>query len=178
MKIIVTDQLFEFLVMLYSGIIVAAIYDFYKVYRKIFRPGKLITVIQDLIYWIVVSVVFIKFLLFGSDGEIRGYIIYGFLVGIVGYKLLLSKYFVAILLKISRMLRQIFTKTCKKLAPFVIIIDKIIRNYLKCMCYNKDEISNPKESKRNEIDERKKQKKKSRRSKREKAKEKKKSKKE
>ncbi len=57
----VESQLYSFLVMLYGGIIIAILYDIYKLFRFILRPKRIGTDIGDIIYWILATIVFIFF---------------------------------------------------------------------------------------------------------------------
>ncbi len=94
-------QFYVFLATFYGGIIIALIYDFYKVFRRIMKPGKVATIIQDLLFWIVVTAVAISVLLYSNEGSLRGYTVLGFLIGVWVYNMILSDLVVEILLKAS-----------------------------------------------------------------------------
>lgn len=95
-------QFYVFLATLYGGAIIALIYDFYKVFRTIMKPSKIATIIQDLVFWIIVTIIAISVLLYSDEGKLRGYTALGFLIGVCVYNMVLSDLVVMTLLKVFR----------------------------------------------------------------------------
>ena len=108
----VSEQIYVFLVTLYGGIIIGLIYDLYRIFRGIFNPKKIATMIEDFIFWMVISIAAVSILIFGNDGELRFYTFLGFVLGALLYNRLLSriviKSIVIILITIKRILMKIF----------------------------------------------------------------------
>lgn len=106
----VESQAYVFLATLYGGILIGFIYDIYRIFRYFFRPKKVATFIEDLIFWIIVSITALLILIFSNWGEVRGYVFLGFISGALLYHKLLSKPVIMILVYISRFLLSVFKK--------------------------------------------------------------------
>lgn len=65
---------------------------------------------QDLFFWIVSAFAVFSFLLSVSNGEIRGYIIFGILFGFVLLKITLSKYIVKAIKAVFKFILKILRK--------------------------------------------------------------------
>ena len=87
------DEFYIFLLSISYGLIIGLIYDFYRTFRYYSKPKKLVSFIEDLIFWLVITFVFFMFLVKRTDGIIRGFIVVGFVIGYVFYlKLILYLY--------------------------------------------------------------------------------------
>lgn len=96
------NEIYIFLTTLYGGIIIGFVYDIYRIFRYFFKPKKIATFIEDLIFWIIVSLIALIILLFSNWGEIRGYVFLGFISGAFLYHKLLSKIVITIIVHIVR----------------------------------------------------------------------------
>lgn len=118
----VQNQLYSFLVMLYGGIIIAILYDIYKIIRFILRPKKIATDIGDVIFWVLGTIVFIFFLYISNYVEIRFYAFLGFIIGIFLYNIILSPFVVKLLLFVYKIIKNILLKIYKVVSyPFIAI---------------------------------------------------------
>lgn len=106
----VSEQTYVFLVTLYGGLIIGFMYDMYRIFRLIFSPKKIATMIEDFMFWTIMSIVATIVLVFGNEGEIRLYTMLGFFLGALSYKLLLSKMIVTFVIKIANMIKKIIIK--------------------------------------------------------------------
>ncbi|WZL75073.1 spore cortex biosynthesis protein YabQ [Clostridiaceae bacterium 35-E11] len=86
----VSDQMYVFSATLYGGIVIGFIYDLYRIFRRLFKPKKIAAIIQDLIFWIVISIAAVMVLLFSNDGQLRFYTFLGFITGALLYNKILS----------------------------------------------------------------------------------------
>ncbi|NLW23432.1 MAG: spore cortex biosynthesis protein YabQ [Tissierellia bacterium] len=84
-------QFYIFLTSLYGGLIAGLAYDIYRVSRYYFKPRKIVTSIEDLLFWIGLALIFFYILNKGNWGELRGYIFIGFSIGGFIYIKFLSK---------------------------------------------------------------------------------------
>lgn len=101
----------------------AFIYDVFRIKRKTVRTRSISIYIEDFIYWIIVAVVMFGVVYYSNDGELRGYIFIGVLIGVVLYILLLSK----LVVKVSVFAIQLTVKLVKKVLfvityPFRVIL--------------------------------------------------------
>ncbi len=111
----IAQQLFEFLVLLYGGIVAAFIYDFIMLYQKHFKPGKILSSFQDILYWIMMTSIVIYLLYYSSLGSIKGYSFFALISGYLIYRIFLS---------------QIINKTIEKI---ILSLVKAIRICIKIL---------------------------------------------
>lgn len=105
-------QVYIFFTSLYGGLIAGFFYDIYRISRHYFKPKNIATVLEDLIFWIGVALIFFYILNRSNWIELRAYIFIGFFVGGIIY-----------LKVISRILFPLLIKTCDR---FAIAIKKLI----------------------------------------------------
>ena len=136
MEATLQSQLYVFLLSLVGGVVIGLIYDFYRLSRYYSRPKRIKTFIQDLIFWLVLSIIIILFVNRVNEGEIRGFIFLGFTIGILLYSRLLSK-------KVIRFISytiDLFIYRVKKivrfiLSPFRSISEKLFKTLRKIKKY-------------------------------------------
>ncbi|MDQ2086529.1 spore cortex biosynthesis protein YabQ [Herbivorax sp. ANBcel31] len=126
-----------------GGMIIAFIYDVFRVRRKVIETGNILVYFEDFIYWIIVALVLFAVVYYSNEGEIRGYLIIGTVLGIILYAVLLSKivmklfvHFIKFIYKIVVTIlgiilfpAKIIYKTC--MVPAKIIYKNIKRVFLK-----------------------------------------------
>ncbi|MCT4565956.1 MAG: spore cortex biosynthesis protein YabQ [Maledivibacter sp.] len=108
MSTFVYYQLYVFLATFYGGIVIGFMYDVYKIYRSILKTKKIIAAIQDILFWIAISIVVIYVLVYSDDGNVRGYYFIGFLLGALIYNLLLSRIVVKTIKMFLKAIQRIF----------------------------------------------------------------------
>jgi len=91
LPISVNLQAYIFLYSIAGGMIIALIYDIFRIKRKAIKTNAIITYIEDLIYWIIVALVMLAVVYYSNEGEIRGYIFIGTGLGVILYVSLLSR---------------------------------------------------------------------------------------
>lgn len=110
MVMTVQSQIYSFLVTVYGGFIIAFIYDIYRVFRLILKPKKFLSNIGDIIFWVIGTIVMLFFMYISNYVEIRFYSILGFVIGILLYNVLFSRFITDLLLKIFRFATKIIMK--------------------------------------------------------------------
>lgn len=110
MVMTVQSQIYSFLVTVYGGLIIAFIYDIYRVFRQILKPKKVLSSIGDIIFWAVGTIVMLFFMYVSNYVEIRFYSFLGFITGILLYNVLLSRFISDLLLKIYKFAANIILK--------------------------------------------------------------------
>ncbi|MTI71262.1 MAG: spore cortex biosynthesis protein YabQ [Firmicutes bacterium] len=121
----VESQAYIFFATLYGGIIIGFIYDIYRIFRYFSEPRKIVSFIEDLIFWILVSLIALFILFFSNFGEVRGFVFLGFISGAIIYNKLLSKLVITTLVKI---LRYLF-RGIKVIFNIILFPFKKIKNY-------------------------------------------------
>ncbi len=87
----ISQEAYIFFFTIYGGILIGFIYDLYKIFRRIFHPKRIATLVQDLIFWIIITTVAFYLLILSNQGELRFYNFIGFIIGSLIYNLALSK---------------------------------------------------------------------------------------
>lgn len=113
-------QFYIFLTSIYAGLLIGLIYDLYRVIRLIFKPGKIIAGIEDLIFWLGLAIIFFYIINKSNWGELRGYIFFGTFMGGIIYLKILSKILHPLMVKIFENIILAIKWTVKIIkAPFI-----------------------------------------------------------
>jgi spore cortex biosynthesis protein YabQ len=91
MIVSVSSQVYVFLCTVIGGMVIALIYDFFRIFRRAVKTGGFITYVQDLLYWILAAVIMFLTFYYSNDGELRAYMFIGAFIGVVLYVFLFSK---------------------------------------------------------------------------------------
>ena len=127
----IINQAILFLIFVLNGMLIGLFFDIFRIIRKTFKTIDIITYIEDILFWIITGFSIIYFVFNFSDGEIRGYMFIGIVLGITIYILTCSKVITIIstyiLKKIIRIVSIIFVP-CKYFAKK---INKIVKIRIK-----------------------------------------------
>ena len=89
----VSNQVIDFIEFVLIGVLIASIFDFFRAYRKIKKVSTLTVMIQDSIYFIIVTMVIIFSIIKLLDSQIRLYVFLGILLPDTGFwQLLFRRY--------------------------------------------------------------------------------------
>ncbi|HSH36797.1 spore cortex biosynthesis protein YabQ [Schnuerera sp.] len=91
METTIRIQIYIFLTSVYGGLISGLAYDVYRIVRYYFKPKKIITILEDLLFWVAISLIFFYIINKSNWGSLRGYIFIGFFIGGFIYLKILSK---------------------------------------------------------------------------------------
>ena len=128
-------QLGLFLMYIAGGILICLTYDIFRALRKSIKTSDLATYIEDIIFFIIVSIFLIYLIFIVNDGSIRGFIFIGLILGGVLYYFTLSKYFMNISIFIFTFLKKIL------LAPIRLVL-KINKKLICFICINIQNLTN------------------------------------
>lgn len=98
----VSSQAMIFLCTVAGGGAIALVYDLFRIMRKAVKTGTLVTYAQDLLFWLIVSIIMFLTIYYSNDGELRAYLFIGACIGVILYALLLSRIIMASSLFIIR----------------------------------------------------------------------------
>ena len=121
-------QIFGFLYSIALGMIFSAFYDVLRAFRTVKRPKAILVFIQDIFYFIIISLTSFIFFLAITNGEIRAYILFGIILGFTLFNLLLSPYLLKILIAVFNTFSVIFERINK---AFYWIFERIDRSLIK-----------------------------------------------
>ncbi len=150
----VSSQVIDFLEFTLIGIIIACIFDFFRSYRKLNKVSTFTVILQDIIFFVIATVIIVISIINLLNSDIRLYIFIGIIIGISLYFSLLSKHimklyisffkifrniisliilpivlFIQILQKIGRILQKISKKCCKKFSNMIFYICKLFKKF-------------------------------------------------
>ncbi len=115
-------QSYIFLTLVYGGLLVGLVYDLYRVFRYFLKPKKIATIIEDVLFWFIVTIVVFFVLIESTWGELRGYIFVGLFIGVFLYFKFLSKIIYPLLIKLFKLIISTlaipFNQVKKIIKPF------------------------------------------------------------
>lgn len=123
------NQAYVFLATVYAGFIIGFIYDLCRMIRYIIKPGKWLTGMLDLIFWILIGLISFAFIFHINSGDVRIYNVFGFAVGWILYALILSP----IIMKVMIFIYKAVVKVLKYIINIIIwpfcMIKKILTSF-------------------------------------------------
>lgn len=115
-----------FLTSILYGILLLVVYDCIRIIRRIVPHRGFFVAFEDIIFWLVASVVIFTMIYERNNGTIRGFAILGMLLGMVIYNQLLSKFVVkGITLIIKTILKVIKKGLSIILKPIAFLTNKL-----------------------------------------------------
>lgn len=91
-----------------SGIITGIMFDLYRLIRGIENPNNIITFIEDILFWILASIIVFIFLLYTNYAYIGAYVYLFIAFGTIAYLKSLSKYLINVLSKFIKVTGKVF----------------------------------------------------------------------
>lgn len=127
MQISTTHQLYVFLIMAASGAIASLLFDLFRVWRRIIRPGLISTGISDLIFWIMAGTGIFAVMFNVNSGEARWYEFMGLILGAIIYFLVFSRMCLAFFGAIANVLAKIVVIILKIVLTPIVFLYKMIK---------------------------------------------------
>ena len=103
-------QISTFFYSLCLGVMFCILYDFFRALRMAIKFSDIVIFFQDIVYFFVISVITFVFLLSLTNGEIRGFVIFGILIGFLVFYFTFSKMLLKFSGKTLRYLVLLFGK--------------------------------------------------------------------
>ncbi len=107
MTLTTTNQAYIFLATVYVGVLLGLIYDIYRAFRMITKPGRLLLAVFDLLFWILAALFSFTMLFKVNGGEIRVYAFIGLALGWGIYTLAVGSIVVKFLVKVYEIVSNI-----------------------------------------------------------------------
>lgn len=85
---------------MFAGVLTGMLFDLYRVLRGFENPNKILTFIEDTLFWILTSIIVFIFLLKTNYAYMREYVYITIALGILIYIFVLSKSFIKVEYKI------------------------------------------------------------------------------
>ena len=113
LQIDIMDEFYIFLIAINYGLILGGMFDFYRAFRYFSKPKKILTAIEDLLFWLIITSIIFIFFLNKTDGIIRGFVILGFIIGYIFYIKVISKYSYFLIRKILELIFGLISEIIK-----------------------------------------------------------------
>lgn len=111
---------------LLTGILTGVLFDIYRVIRGFEKPNRIVTFIEDLLFWILASLIVFIFLMYTNEAYINFNVCVYIIIGVLFYIKVLSKIFMKTEVKIMIFNAKIIRiTTCRILYPIQLILYKI-----------------------------------------------------
>ena len=94
-----------FLAFILIGLIIGFLFDFFRILRRTYKTPDFITIIEDIVFWLVSGIILLLGIFILNEGKIRAYLFLGLFLGII----------VKYVGKILKKLLQAFIKRVNKL---------------------------------------------------------------
>ncbi|MCL2203182.1 MAG: spore cortex biosynthesis protein YabQ [Defluviitaleaceae bacterium] len=101
------EQAWLFLTTVLVGVAVGLFYDFFRVLRRTSPHGRLAVQLEDLLFWLAVTVLVFYYMLHRNYGEIRVFVLLGMGCGAALYFATVSRYVVKISVAIVQYLKKV-----------------------------------------------------------------------
>ena len=121
-EINLSDQLLSFFYAVITGFVFCFIYDILKSCRLTFSFSAVSIFFSDIFYSAVIAIIAFLVFLGLSNGEIRSYILSGFLLGFVFWRLTVSKLLLYIFKKVFRFSSCVFGYINQKILDFLEVL--------------------------------------------------------
>lgn len=108
MNAVTVNQAYIFFIFMLNGIIIGIIFDIFRILRRSFKTSNLITYIEDMIFWTISALLVMYSLFIFNNGELRGYIFIGLLLGVAVYILFFSKTVIKVSVSIILFVKKVF----------------------------------------------------------------------
>ncbi|MBK5239746.1 spore cortex biosynthesis protein YabQ [Clostridium sp.] len=93
---------------LLAGIITGVCFDIYRLIRGFENSNKVMTIIQDLLFWVLTSIVVFIFLMYTNEGYINFYVYLCLILGVYLYLKCLSSVFIKVQFNLIKFYGKVF----------------------------------------------------------------------
>lgn len=114
----IVDQVYIFLWTILTGVGMGLIFDFFRLLRRSKTTRDIWVYVQDIIFWIVIAISIIVSTFLINDGELRAYMLIGYILGALFYMLLFSK----IIMKVFTFIFDTIENIFKSIFKFIVKI--------------------------------------------------------
>lgn len=104
------------------GILTGFIFDFFRALRKTVKTNNIITYIEDIIFFVIIGIMFLKSIIIFSSGELRFYVFIAVFLGIIIY-----------ILTIGNLCAIIFKVILNVLKKFLLYFIRILKIPIKIL---------------------------------------------
>lgn len=127
----VMSQANLFLIFVINGLLIGLLFDVFRILRKSFKTSDLITILQDMLFWIITGIIILYSIFVFNNGEIRFFMFIGIFLGTGLYILVLSRYVIKVSVTIITILKKIISFILKIILFPLQGIHKVVKKLIK-----------------------------------------------
>ena len=101
---IICRQTYLFLLSCVAGLFSGFVFDVFRIKRKFIKTSDIFVYMEDIIYWLIISVELFVLMYYSNESEVRSYVLFGIFIGVVIYGFIFSKYVFFYLMKVMGVL--------------------------------------------------------------------------
>lgn len=121
------NQTYLFAIFLLNGFLIGLLFDIFRILRKSFKTNDFITYLEDITFWIMTGFIILYSIFKFNNGELRGFLFVGIIIGTLMYMLIFSKIFMKVNLYIINLFKKLFYTII--ILPFMFIF-KILKRII------------------------------------------------
>ncbi len=119
------EDILSFGATLIIGALMGVLFDLYRAFRRISKPKRILSFIEDILFWIIIIMIFFALLIMTTDGIQRGFVYIGCLGGLLIYMVLLSNIFLSFFIFVFELILKAVNEIIKvSINPIKEIIKK------------------------------------------------------
>ena len=107
------NQAYVFAFSVYGGLIIGLIYDLLRLIRRVFHTKKILTIILDVLFWLLATSVGLLVLFLSSSGRMRFFPFLGYILGFAIYMVGVSSLFWWLVEFFQKKTKKLFQKKKK-----------------------------------------------------------------
>lgn len=121
------NQTYLFAIFLLNGFLIGLLFDIFRILRRSFKTNDFITYLEDITFWIMTGFIILYSIFKFNNGELRGFLFVGIIIGTLMYMLIFSKIFMKVNLYIINLFKKLFYTII--ISPFLFIF-KILKRII------------------------------------------------
>ncbi len=118
------DQILTFLYAIVFGLLAGGLYELFRILRAFTGGGTVRVLVEDVLYWLILSFAMYAFFLLFTEGAVRGYILLGAAAGFFVYLSTVGRLFALAYHKAIRPLRRKLWHPKRKIPSKLTIFQK------------------------------------------------------
>ena len=131
MTISIANQVYVFLYCIVAGLSIGLLFDVFRLSRKYIDTKDMVTYIEDIVFWFLVGGIVLVTVHLSNNGQLRGFVFLGIILGVVFYFLLLSKLLMKMLSNVIEIMIKILEIIIRFVARPAKFVFKIIYSPIK-----------------------------------------------
>lgn len=136
------NQFGLFLMYLATGIIISLLFDIFRASRRTIKTSDTVTFIEDIIFWILATLLLLYITFILNSGNIRLFNFVGLALGGILYYFTVSKYFIKIMVIALGFIKKVSIKAFTIILIPLKIFLKVNKKIFYVVCINLQKVTN------------------------------------